>query len=226
MYCGRRLFVHPSFHYLVHLDENSFEKVSSLLLLFSTPIHCQYTVETFLDDARLLIFERIEPKVYREKFALLQLVLQCQQRIRSIDSFLQQNSINDEFGNAQVTLTSVALERKYLFGEIIDRCTDSLDAIEVSIDCYFPYAQHAALLFSVLQRMNLLGKGNYQFSIEIIFRLIDQIFPKDKTQTDKAEPKNDLWKDVDENRNPSICFFSVRLSLRLFFVQSTLNCPV
>lgn len=97
LYCGRRLFVHRTFHYLLHIDENSFENVSSLLLLLTSPINCQYTVETFLDDARQIFFERLQPKMCREKYSLLNLILHCQQRIDLIDSFLQLNSIRFNF---------------------------------------------------------------------------------------------------------------------------------
>ena len=101
-----------------------------------------------------------------------------------------------------MTLTSVALERKYQLGDIIDQCTEWLDSIEVSLDSYFPYAQHGALLYSVVQRTNLLSKKNYQFSIEMIEQLIDQLFPLTKSQPFEEK---DLWKDIDD-KGKSQCF--------------------
>ena len=98
------------------------------------------------------------------------------------------------------------MERKYFFGEIIDRCSEYLDSIESSIDCYFPYAQHVALLYSILQRMNILSKGNYLFSIEILYQLIDEIFPKEKEkEKEKDSSIEQFWKDVDDNG----CFYSL-----------------
>ena len=93
LYCGRRLFCHPSFHFLLHTDVHSFEQASSALLLMCTPINCQLTVETYLDDLRQKIFQRIQPRLYQQKLALLNLILHCQQRIQAIDSFLKTNSI-------------------------------------------------------------------------------------------------------------------------------------
>ncbi|CAF4228248.1 unnamed protein product, partial [Adineta steineri] len=77
----------------------------------------------------------------------------------------------------RVILTSVALERKYLFGEIFNEANEILDAIESYYDYYFPYAQHGALLYSVLQRINLLASKTYYFSIDIICSLFDQFIP-------------------------------------------------
>ena len=86
----------------------------------------------------------------------------------------------------------MALERKYLFGEIIEQCYTLLDSIETSVDDLFPYAQHGALLYSVLQRINLLSPDNYQFSVDIIHRLFDQLIPFDNEK--KFDDEN-LWKD-------------------------------
>ena len=93
LYCGRRLFCHPAFRFLLHTDTHSFEQVSPALLLMCTPINCQLTVETYLDDLRQKIFQRVQPKFYQQKLALLNLILQCQQRIQAIDLFLKTNSI-------------------------------------------------------------------------------------------------------------------------------------
>jgi hypothetical protein len=93
IYCGRRLFSHPSFSFLVHTDYDSLEKVSSSLSLMTTCINCQYSVETLLDDLRQQIFQRIQPNLYQRKLSILRLILQCQKRIQSIDSFLKLNSI-------------------------------------------------------------------------------------------------------------------------------------
>ena len=101
-----------------------------------------------------------------------------------------------------MVLTSVALERKYLLGEVVDQSYGLLESIEVYLDYLFPYAQHGALLYSVLQRINLLSPKNYQFSIEIIYHLLDQLFP---LPTQKSTEEKDMWKDVEDKRRS---FFS------------------
>jgi len=104
---------------------------------------------------------------------------------------------SDGFEGEQVVLTSVALERKYLLGEVVEQCYELLDSIEVYLDYFFPYAQHGALIYSVMQRINLLSK-NYQFSIEIIYHLLDQLFPLNTTQ--KLNEEKDIWKDIEDKR--------------------------
>ena len=181
----------------------------------TTCINCQYSVETLLDDLRQQIFQRIQPNLYQRKLSFLRLILLCQQRIQFIDSFLKLNSIrfvlvelylivielflfcSDGFEGEQVILTSVALERKYMLGEVVEQSNELLDSIEVYLDYFFPYAQHGALLYSVLQRINLLSPKNYQFSIQIIYNLLDQLFP---LPTQKSAEDKDIWKDVEDKR--------------------------
>ncbi len=94
-------------------------------------------------------------------------------------------------------LTSIALERKYLLGEVIEKSYELLDSIEVHLDYLFPYAQHGALLYSVIQRINLLSTKNYQFSIDIINHLFDQLFP---LNTQKSNEEKEIWKDIEDKR--------------------------
>ena len=61
--------------------------------MMTTPIYCQYTVETLLDDLRQIFFKRLQPKLYQEKFEILKLILQCQQRILIIDSLIKNSSM-------------------------------------------------------------------------------------------------------------------------------------
>jgi hypothetical protein len=96
-----------------------------------------------------------------------------------------------------VVLTSVALERKYMLGEVVEQSYELLDSIEVYLDYFFAYAQHGALLYSVLQRVNLLSPKNYQFSIQIIYNLLDQLFP---LPAQKPAEDKDIWKDVEDKR--------------------------
>jgi hypothetical protein len=104
---------------------------------------------------------------------------------------------SDGFEGEKVVLTSVALERKYQLGEVIEQSYELLDSIEVAVDSYFPYAQHGALLYSVLQRINLLSPQNYQFSIGIISHLLDQLFPLNPS---KSSEEINLWKDIEDKR--------------------------
>ncbi|CAF4763175.1 unnamed protein product, partial [Rotaria sp. Silwood1] len=107
----------------------------------------------------------------------------------------------DGFEGEQVVLTSIALERKYMLGEVIEKSYELLDSIEVYVDYYFPYAQHGALLYSVLQRINLLSPNNYQFSINIIYYLIDQLFPLNN-QTSNEDKS--IWKDIEDQKYPQL----------------------
>ena len=97
-------------------------------------------------------------------------------------------------------LTSVALERKYLLGEVVEKCYEYLNRIEMSLDNIFPYAQHGALLYSVIQRINLLYSNKYHFSIEILNDIFNQLFPLNNNQT---QQDNDLWKDL-ENKGKDL----------------------
>ncbi|CAF1683486.1 unnamed protein product, partial [Adineta ricciae] len=45
-YCGRRLYCNPSCRFYFHTNCDSLEKVSSSLSLLTTPVNCQYSVET------------------------------------------------------------------------------------------------------------------------------------------------------------------------------------
>ena len=92
IYCGRRLYCHPSFRFFLKSEYDSLEKVPSSLSLLTTTINCQHSVETLLDDLRQIIFQRLEPKLYQRKLSILRLILLCQQRIQLIDSFLKFNS--------------------------------------------------------------------------------------------------------------------------------------
>jgi hypothetical protein len=116
-------------------------------------------------------------------------------------------------------LTSVALERKYLLGEVIEQSYELLDSIEVYLDYLFPYAQHGALLYSVIQRINLLSPKNYQFSIEIIYSLLDEIIP---LSTQKSTEDKDIWTDIEDKRmfylfKKTICFST------FLFLKNILN---
>ncbi len=93
LYCGRRLFCHPSFRFFIQTEFDSLEKVSSSLSLLTTCINCQYSVETLLDDLRQQVFHRIQPNLYQRKLSILRLILLCQERIQAIDLFLKINSI-------------------------------------------------------------------------------------------------------------------------------------
>ncbi|CAF4014418.1 unnamed protein product, partial [Rotaria sordida] len=99
IYCGRRLFCNPSFRFFVQTDIDSLDKVSPSLSLMTTAINCQYSVETLLDDLRQQVFQRVQPNIYQRKLSILRLILICQQRIKSIDSFLKLNSIRFVFKN-------------------------------------------------------------------------------------------------------------------------------
>lgn len=72
IYCGRRLFCHPSFRFFIHTNTDSLKNVSSSLSLMTTSINCQYSVETLLDDLRQQIFQRLQPKFYQRKLSILQ----------------------------------------------------------------------------------------------------------------------------------------------------------
>ncbi|CAF4106350.1 unnamed protein product, partial [Adineta steineri] len=201
IYCGRRLYCNPSFRFYFHTTCDSLDKVSSSLSLLTTSINCQYSVETLLDDLRQQIFQRIQPNLYYKKLSIFRLILLCQLRIEAIDSFLKSNAVSDEFEDDRVILTSVALERKYLLGGIVDQANEILDTIESYHDYYFPYAQHGALLYSVLQRINLLAPKTYHFSIDIIYSLFDQFIPLNEKKP--PEDKN-LWKDVEDTKYPQL----------------------
>jgi hypothetical protein len=109
-----------------------------------------------------------------------------------------------------VVLTSVALERKYLLSEIVDQSNEILDSIEAYHDYFFSYAQHGALLYSVLQRTNLLSPKNYQFSIEIIYSLLDEIIP---LSTQKSPEDKDIWADIEDKR----MFYLLKKTILFFF---------
>ncbi|CAF1148393.1 unnamed protein product [Adineta ricciae] len=200
-YCGRRLYCNPSCRFYFHTNCDSLEKVSSSLSLLTTPVNCQYSVETLLDDLRQQVFQRIQPSLYKKKLSIYRLILLCQQRIQAIDTFLKSNTISDEFKDEEVVVTSVAIERKYALGGIVDQCNEILDSIEIYHDYYFPYAQHGALLYSVLQRINLLSPKNYQFSIAIIYSLLDQFIP---LHPPKAVEETETWKDVEDKQHPQL----------------------
>ncbi|CAF1576272.1 unnamed protein product, partial [Adineta steineri] len=118
---------------------DSLDKISSSLALLTTSINCQYSVETSLDDLRQQILQCIQPNLYYKKLSIFRLILLCQLRIQAIDSFLKSNAVSDEFDGDRVILTSVALERKYLFGGIVDEANEIFDTIESYHDYYFPY---------------------------------------------------------------------------------------
>lgn len=100
-----------------------------------------------------------------------------------------------------MVITAVALERKYLLGEVVEQSYELLDSIEIYLDYFFPYAQHGALLYSVIQRINLLSPKNYQFSIKIMYHLLDELFP---INPDKSNEEKDLWKDVEDKEYPQL----------------------
>jgi hypothetical protein len=110
-----------------------------------------------------------------------------------------------------VVLTSVALERKYMLGEVVEQSYELLDSIEVYLDYFFAYAQHGALLYSVLQRVNLLSPKNYQFSIQIIYNLLDQLFP---LPAQKPAEDKDIWTDVEDKR----MFYLLRKNIYYSFI--------
>ncbi|CAF1379992.1 unnamed protein product [Adineta steineri] len=188
MYCGHHLYCNSLLRFYFHTMCDSLDKVSSSLSLLTTSINCQYSVETLLDDLRQQIFQRIQPNLYQRKLSIFRLILLCQLRIEAIDSFLKSNAVSDEFEGDRVILTSVALKRKYLLGGIVDQANEMFDTIESYYDYYFPYAQHGALLYSVLQRINLLAPKTYHFSIDIIYSLFGQFIPLNdkKSSEDKS----------------------------------------
>ena len=107
IYCGRRLYCNPSFGFYIKSEYDSLEKVPSSLSLLTTPINCQHSVETLLDDLRQIVFQRLEPKLYQRKLAFLRLILLCQQRIQLIDSFLKLNSNKSVFPKLFFFLRSI-----------------------------------------------------------------------------------------------------------------------
>lgn len=93
IYCGRRLFVNPSFHFYIETGEDRIEKIDSSLMLMTTPVFCQQTVETLLDDLGLLVFKKVQPKYFYQKLAIYKLIDECEKRIDSIDRFIKTNAI-------------------------------------------------------------------------------------------------------------------------------------
>ncbi|CAF1284767.1 unnamed protein product [Adineta steineri] len=93
IYYSRRLHCNPLFCFYFHTICNSLDKVSLSLLLLTTSIHCQYSIETLLDDLRQQIFQYIQPNLYQKKLSMFRLILLCQLRIEAIDSFLKSNAI-------------------------------------------------------------------------------------------------------------------------------------
>lgn len=128
---------------------------------------------------------------------------------------------SDGFEGEQVLLTSVALERKYLLGEIIEQCYELLDTIEVYVDYFFPYAQHGALLYSVIQRINLLSQKNYYFSINIIYNLFDELFPINNQTSDEDKL---FWKDIEDKRKLFVYLFIYLLNIYFYlFIKKNQN---
>ncbi len=119
-----------------------------------------------------------------------------------------------------MVLTSVALERKYLLSEIVDQSNEILDSIEAYHDYFFSYAQHGALLYSVLQRTNLLSPKNYQFSIEIIYYLLDQLFP---LNNQKSNEEKQIWKDIEDKRMSLINSKKNKIYIFFFLLKNILN---
>lgn len=98
----------------------------------------------------------------------------------------------------QVDMTAKALQMKYKFGEIIDRCSTQLDWIGQQSSFYFVFAQHGALLFSVLQRVNLVFRGKYLFSIDFIFELIDELFVEPSPEQVRTFVETTIFRDVEQ----------------------------
>ncbi|CAF3937798.1 unnamed protein product [Adineta steineri] len=97
VFFSRRLHCNPLFCFYFHTICNSLDKVSLSLLLLTTSIHCQYSIETLLDDLRQQIFQYIQPNLYQKKLSMFRLILLCQLRIEAIDSFLKSNAIRINF---------------------------------------------------------------------------------------------------------------------------------
>ena len=92
-------------------------------------------------------------------------------------------------------MRSVALERKYSLDRVADQCSVYLDDLQTHVESFFVYAQHLALFYSVLERVNLLSTSNYRFSTEIVFRLLDEFFPL-KQQLKSGQTQ--VWRDIDD----------------------------
>ncbi|CAF0871195.1 unnamed protein product, partial [Didymodactylos carnosus] len=200
IYCGRRLYCSPNFSFLFQTDYSSLKSIDRSLTLLTTCCNYQYSVENLLDDLRTEVFHCIKPKLYQMKLNILKSVLIGEQRVKSIDELLKDKWKSDGFQANEVMITSVALERKYKLGEILDECYRLLDQIELEIDSLFPFAQHAAVLYSVIQRMNLLSP-DYKFSLQLIYDLLDQYCGKisiDTKESPTSQTENDRDPDFPE----------------------------
>ena len=88
LFSNRRLFCNPNFQMYFQTTKllNTF---SPNTLTSTTPISFDPSIENFVDQFQMVIFYYLFPEEYKKRTFLLNLIKECNQKLKDIDNFLK-----------------------------------------------------------------------------------------------------------------------------------------
>lgn len=165
-FSNRRLFCNPDFEMFFETSL-ALDSFSPNTLTCTTPISYHPSVENFIDEFQLSIFESLFPNEYDKRKLLLECIKECNQKLESIDAALKNKWEKHGFQDDEIILTKLALQRKYKIGQVLDYCQNYLATINELTKILTPLAIRASLLMTLSHKMNYISK-NYEYSINLV----------------------------------------------------------
>ncbi len=194
IFSNRRLFCNPNFE--IYFETlNPFNTFSPNLLTCTTPISFDPSVENFIDQFQLSLFQILFPDEYAKRNLVLKHIKECNKKLVQIDDITKAKWEKHGFQVDNILHTKLALQRKYKIGQVLEYCQEYLMIINETMKVLTPLAIRASLLMTLTLKMTSISK-NYEFSvnlIEFIFINMSNLCKDVKTQELKL--KTQLVKD-------------------------------
>ena len=204
IFSNRRLFCNPSFE--IYFETlNPFNMFSPNLLTCTTPISFNPSVENFIDQFQLSLFQILFPDEYAKRNLLLMHIKECNKKLVQIDNITKTKWEKHGFQVDNILHTKLALQRKYKIGQALEYCQEYLIIINETMKVLTPLAIRASLLMTLSLKMSSISK-NYEFSINLIeFIFLAMANDCKNVKTQELKLKTQLIKDeVSLENNSSI----------------------
>ena len=196
IFSNRRLFCNPNF-------ENPFDTFSPNLLTCTTPISFNPSVENFIDQFQLSLFQILFPDEYAKRNVLLKHIKECNKKLTQIDDITKTKWEKHGFQVDNILHTKLALQRKYKIGQVLEYCQEYLMIINETMKVLTPLAIRASLLMTLTLKMTSISK-NYEFSVNLIeFIFINMADLCKDVKTQELKLKTQLIKDDTSLENSS-----------------------
>lgn len=166
LFSNRRLFCNPKFQIYFHTIK-PLSSFSPNTLTATTPISFDPSIENFVDQFQMVVFYYLFPEEYKKRNLLLNLIKECNQKLKTIDTLLKTKWQKSGFQVDEILITKLALQRKYKIGDVLEYCHEYLNNLNDLMKILIPVAVRASLLMTLATKMFSVSK-NYQFPIQLV----------------------------------------------------------